>query len=126
MCNRLIFELGAVVLGLAVALGAFGAHGLQKMTDARGLANWETGVRYQVIHGLGLLILALAVTRYSAGASTAIAACFLAGIVIFSGSLYAIVLTGINKLGMITPIGGVLYIVGWAIAAVAHVKDVND
>ncbi len=122
MTHRAVFISGAIIMALAVALGAFGAHGLQKMTDARGLANWETAARYQALHGLGLLILALAYNRYSTGAFTWTALCFILGTIIFSGSLYVLVLTGQKWLGAITPIGGTLFIVGWALMAFLHKK----
>lgn len=120
MSSRHLFIIGAIVMGLAVALGAFGAHGLQKVTDAKGLANWETGVRYQAIHGLALLILSLAYQRFSLRAVNAAALCFVAGMVVFCGTLYTIVLTGNSWYGRITPIGGLLLLIGWGIMAVAH------
>lgn len=124
MTNRRLFVIGAVVMGLAVALGAFGAHGLQRVTDARGLTNWETGVRYQVIHGFALLILSLASQRFSPRAVNIAAICFLAGIIVFCGTLYTIVLTGNPWYGRITPIGGALFLVGWGTMAAAHQKTV--
>ncbi len=120
MDARRLFVTGAVIMGLAVALGAFGAHGLQKVTDAKGLANWETGVRYQAIHGIALLILSLAVKRFSPRALNVAAICFIVGIVVFCGTLYTIVLTGNPWFGRITPIGGLFFLIGWGTAAVAH------
>ncbi len=120
MTSRSLFVTGSIVLALAVALGAFGAHGLQTVTDAKGLANWETGVRYQVIHGVGLLILALAMQRYSRRVVWAVATCFLLGIMLFCGTLYIIVLTGNPWYGRITPIGGGLFMIGWGIMAISH------
>jgi uncharacterized membrane protein YgdD (TMEM256/DUF423 family) len=122
LTSRTIFVTGAVLTGLAVAIGAFGAHGLKSHTDAAGLAIWETGVRYQVLHGLALLILALAADRFSGRMAKVIYWCFLAGALIFSVSLYVLVLSGVKWLGAITPIGGVLMLVGWAIMALAYQK----
>lgn len=118
--SRCIFITGAVLAGLAVALGAFGAHGLKSMTDTNGLANWETAARYQFFHSLALLILALAWQRYTARGLAIVAGCFVLGTLIFSGTLYALVLTGMRWLGAITPIGGTLMIIGWVLIAVLH------
>lgn len=120
--SRLVFRTGAILAGLAVALGAFGAHGLKSHTDAAGLQIWETAARYHFFHALALLMVALAWQRYSSRAFKAIVICFLAGIAIFSGSLYVLVLSGIKWLGAITPIGGTLLIIGWIILAVAHTR----
>jgi len=94
---------------LAVGRGAFGAHALKARLSPEMLAIFETGVKYQVYHALALLLLAAL-----RGPSKA-AWCFTAGIVIFSGSLYILALTGIRKFGAITPIGGVLFLAGWLI-----------
>lgn len=120
--SRGVFITGAIVTGLAVVLGAFGAHGLKGHTDPHGLNIWETGVRYQAMHGLALLIMAAAWTRYSERALRIIFWCFLVGTVIFSGSLYVLVLSGLDWMGAITPIGGVLFLIGWGFAAFAHRK----
>lgn len=114
-----LFALGAVVMALAVALGAFGAHGLKSHTDAAGLATWETAVRYQAWHGLALLALALAGELMSARGQKAAAWCFGVGVLIFSGSLYILVLSGLKWLGAITPIGGVAMIAGWLVVCVS-------
>lgn len=105
-------------MGLAVALGAFGAHGLKGHTDAHGLAVWETAVRYQAWHGLALLLLSIGWNRLSPRSFRAATMCMLIGIFIFSGSLYVLVLSGIKWLGAITPIGGLLFIIGWIITTV--------
>ena len=89
---------------VAVAAGAFGAHALKSRLSPEMLAVWETAVRYQVYHALALLLVR----------DRAAAACFAAGTVLFSGSLYALSLTGLKKLGMITPVGGLLFLAGWA------------
>jgi len=117
MNERGAFVTGAILMGLAVTLGAFGAHGLKDYTDAAGLATWETAVRYQALHGLALLILSLAVNWFSVRSFNIVYFCFLFGVLVFSGSLYILVLSGIKWLGAITPIGGVLMIVGWVVTA---------
>jgi len=121
-----LFALGAAVMALAVVLGAFGAHGLKGHTDAAGLATWETAVRYQAWHGLALLALALAGDLLSARGQKAAAWCFGVGILIFSGSLYVLVLSGVKWLGAITPIGGVAMIAGWIIATVSAWRSKFD
>ena len=104
----------AGLLGLtAVAAGAFGAHGV---ADPRGKAWLQTGGEYGMIHALAA-ITALGVARMGARSAVAAAWCFLAGASIFSGTLYAIALTGILQLGAITPIGGILLLAGWALTA---------
>jgi len=119
MNERKAFVTGAILTGLAVALGAFGAHGLKDYTDATGLGTWETAVRYQALHGLALLILSLATSRISIRSFKAIYLCFLFGVLIFSGSLYVLVLSGIKWLGAVTPLGGALMIVGWVVTALS-------
>ncbi|KAK4535792.1 hypothetical protein CDCA_CDCA06G1817 [Cyanidium caldarium] len=103
---------------LAVALGAFGAHGLQKrVADPRLFKSWETGASYHLAHSVAL---GLAAHGGAIGAKPArlAAACFTAGIALFSGSLYAMTLTGNRQLGAITPFGGAAFILGWlALAA---------
>ncbi len=115
--ERLCFALGAVLGGIAVAAGAFGAHGLRSRVAAELLATWETAVRYQAWHALALLALAWAVSRWPDAGLAATAWLWLAGVVVFSGSLYLLVLTGQRWLGAVTPIGGLALIAGWAWAA---------
>lgn len=95
---------------IAVALGAFGAHGLEDKVSPDQLEIFNTGARYHLVHSLLLVALGLS----SMALPPRITASLVLGIVIFSGSLYGIVLTGVSKLGMITPIGGTLLIIGWA------------
>jgi uncharacterized membrane protein YgdD (TMEM256/DUF423 family) len=104
--------IGAINAFLAVACGAFGAHALKRRLDAERLAVFETGARYQMYHALALIAVSwLAATRGEA-ADTA-GALFLAGIVFFSGSLYALALSGVRKLGAMTPLGGLCFLLGW-------------
>ena len=122
---RFAVTTGAVLAGLAVAAGAFGAHGLKASLTASGQAeNWETACRYAMYHALALVAVGLlAAIRSPAPAGlTAAAWCFLIGTLIFSGCLAVLALTGIKILGAIVPIGGVLMIVGWAILALAAAR----
>jgi len=106
--------IGAAIALLAVALGAFGAHVLEERLSAEDLDIFETGVRYQMYHGLGILIAALLSERLSSpGLVRWSARLMLAGVVIFSGSLYVLVFSGIRVLGAVTPIGGVALLAGW-------------
>lgn len=107
---------------LAVAAGAFGAHGLQGRLDAAGLQVFETAARYHMYHALAMgLAAVLARPPRLAGAAVA-AALFLVGIVLFSGSLYALALTGQRGLGMVTPFGGVAFLAGWAMLGYAALQ----
>jgi len=116
--ERLFFGLGAVIAGLAVAFGAFGAHGLRNVLGAQDQVTFETAVRYQMYHGLALMAVAWAIARWP-GSGTAPAAgwAFLVGIVVFSGSLYVLVLAGQRWLGAVTPLGGVAFLIGWLLLA---------
>jgi uncharacterized membrane protein YgdD (TMEM256/DUF423 family) len=114
---RLFFILGSVLAGLAVALGAFAAHGLRSTLSAADLSTFETGVRYQMYHALALLAVAGAVARWESASAVAAGWLFTAGILLFSGSLYLLVLTGPRWLGAITPLGGVAFLAGWALLA---------
>ena len=115
---RTFFVLGCLLAGVAVALGAFAAHGLRATLSSADLATFETGVRYQMYHALGLLAVAGALTRWEeAPAAVAAGWLFTAGIVLFSGSLYLLVLTGPRWLGAVTPFGGVAFLLGWGLLA---------
>ena len=115
--DRLFFALGSIAALIAVALGAFAAHGLKARLDAAMLATCETGVRYHMYHALALFAVAWAATRWPGGAVNASGWLFVAGIVLFSGSLYALGLTGVRWLGAITPLGGLAFLAGWACLA---------
>ena len=103
---------GAVLMFFAVALGAFAAHGLKSRLTPEMLAVFETGVRYHVYHALALLALGAARGPDKAGW------CFVGGTAVFSGSLYLLALTGEKRLGMITPVGGLLFLAGWVLFAI--------
>jgi uncharacterized membrane protein YgdD (TMEM256/DUF423 family) len=114
------FMLVAAVMGfVGVGLGAFGAHGLRGRLSPEMLAVFETGVRYHMYHALAILVTAALISRVDGRAVTAAGWCFTAGIFLFSGSLYALALTGVTILGAITPLGGLAFLAGWACLAVA-------
>jgi uncharacterized membrane protein YgdD (TMEM256/DUF423 family) len=121
--DRLFFALGALAAFIGVALGAFAAHGLKSRLDPAMLATFETGVRYQMYHALALLGVAWACTRWPGAWVNASGWFFVAGIVIFSGTLYALALTGVRWLGAITPLGGLAFLAGWLCLAWAALKS---
>ncbi|MFO0582787.1 MAG: DUF423 domain-containing protein [Anaeromyxobacter sp.] len=111
--DRTFLSVGAVSAALAVAAGAFGAHALKARLGPDLLAIWDTGARYHLAHALGLFAVAWAATRFP-GAAVAWAGWLLVlGTVLFSGSLYALALSGVRALGAVTPFGGVAFIAGW-------------
>ena len=117
------FMLMAAAAGfLAVALGAFGAHGLKSRVEPELLAVWQTAVQYQLAHALALLCVALLLRQAGEAALVWAGWSFLAGIVLFSGSLYLLVLTGVRPLGVVTPFGGLAFLAGWLALAVAAGK----
>jgi len=109
--------LGSFLGALGVAAGAFGAHGLKVRVSPEMLAVFETGVRYHLIHALALLAVAWASTRWASAAIRGAGWLFVVGIVLFSGSLYVLCLTGVRALGAITPFGGAALIAGWLLLA---------
>ncbi len=113
--DRVFFILGAVLAGMGVAAGAFGAHALRERLTPELLGVFEVGVRYHLIHALALLGVAWATARWPGMGTIAAGWLFLGGIVLFSGSLYGLSLSGIRALGAITPFGGVAFIVGWLV-----------
>ena len=113
--------IGTILAGLAVILGAFGAHMLENMVSVDRLATFETGVQYQMYHALALILVGW-ISRNSEEQLQTVGYCFLAGILIFSGSLYLLVLTDTGWLGAITPIGGLAFIAGWLIWALKSFK----
>ena len=107
---------------LAVAFGAFAAHGLSTRIDAHALQTFETGARYHMYHALALGLTALAMRGAAAPLANWSAWFFLVGIVLFSGSLYLLALTGIRTFGIVTPFGGLSFLIGWALLAWAATK----
>jgi uncharacterized membrane protein YgdD (TMEM256/DUF423 family) len=112
--DRLLYICAGVAAFTGVALGAFAAHGLEARLTPERLAVFETGARYQMYHAMALFAAAWAWARWRQRLFGVAGACFVAGIVVFSGSLYLLALTGTRALGMITPLGGVAFLAGWA------------
>ena len=117
--DRLFATLGSLSAFVAVAAGAFGAHGLRARLQPDLLAVFETGARYQMYHALALLAVAWAVTRWPGPWPARAGWLFVAGTVLFSGSLYALALSGVRWLGAVTPLGGVAFLAGWLCLALA-------
>jgi uncharacterized membrane protein YgdD (TMEM256/DUF423 family) len=107
---------------LSVALGAFGAHGLKNVLDEKYLAIFQTGVHYQFFHTFALALVAVLLMRGDSGLLRGSGYAFVAGILIFSGSLYALALSRVGVLGAITPLGGLSFLVGWALLFVFALK----
>lgn len=120
--ERTFLVLGALSGAIAVAAGAFGAHALKARLSPDLLAVFETGARYQMFHALGLVAAAWAAARFPGGAASAAGWLFLAGTVLFSGSLYVLALSGVRWLGAVTPLGGVAFIAGWIALAWAALR----
>jgi len=121
--DRTFMLVGGLAGFTGVTLGAFGAHALRTRLSPDMLAVFETGVRYQMYHASAILIVGLVMARMSGWMISAAGWLFTAGIVLFSGSLYLLALTGVTILGAVTPLGGVAFLLGWAflvLAAVAH------
>jgi uncharacterized membrane protein YgdD (TMEM256/DUF423 family) len=117
--DRTFIFVGALAGFVGVALGAFGAHFLRARLSAEMLAVFETGVRYQLIHALALLATAALTGRANGRLLAAAAWLFSGGIVLFSGSLYVLALSGITIVGAITPLGGLAFLAGWACLLIA-------
>lgn len=117
--DRLFFGLGSLSAFVAVAAGAFGAHALRSRLPADLLAVFETGARYQMYHALGLLAVAWAAARWPGPWPPRAGWLFVAGTVLFSGSLYALALTGLRWFGAVTPLGGLAFLAGWLCLALA-------
>ncbi len=119
MTDRIFALLGALNMFIAVGAGAFGAHGLKARLSAEMLAVWQTGVTYHMAHGLGLLAIAALAPRFGSSLLTSAGWLMFAGIVLFSGSLYFLALTSERWLGAVTPIGGLGFLAGWLLVALA-------
>ncbi len=119
---------GSLIAGLAVVFGAFGAHGLKKLVASETIASFQTGVQYQMYHAFALLILAIVYERWTNNYIHYAGLFFIGGILLFSGSIYLLVsFKAMNKiafpgLGLITPIGGLLFITGWVLFIVGLLK----
>ena len=120
--GRALLAVGAALGFIAVAAGAFGAHAVRERIGPERLDTWKTAADSQLWHALATIVAGFAATRWESGAAAAAGWCFVAGSVMFSGSLYALALTDRRRLGAITPIGGVLLLVGWALLVVAAIR----
>jgi uncharacterized membrane protein YgdD (TMEM256/DUF423 family) len=107
---------------LSVGFGAFAAHGLRARLSDDALSAFETGARYQMYHALALFAVAYAAQRWGAGLASVAGFLFLCGVVLFSGSLYALSISGVRALGLITPFGGLAFLAGWAVLSVAALR----
>ncbi|WP_062351405.1 DUF423 domain-containing protein [Bacillus kwashiorkori] len=115
--------LGALNGFLSVAFGAFGAHMLEGRIEAKYLDTWQTGVTYEMLHAVGLLVIGLLMAKFPGNALLTWSGWFmLIGIILFTGSLFVLSLTGIRVFGAITPIGGVSFLIAWALLMIAAVK----
>jgi uncharacterized membrane protein YgdD (TMEM256/DUF423 family) len=116
---KTILMIASILLALAVALGAFGAHGLKSQLSTDMLQTYKTGVDYHFYHALGLLLIGILAVSYPSELVKWSAILLTAGIVLFSGSLYALAISGIKWLGAITPLGGISFIAGWVLLFLA-------
>ena len=120
--ERLFVALGAMSAFVAVAAGAFGAHGLKARLSPDLIAVFEVAVRYQMYHALALIACAWAIGRWPGALVSSAGWLFVAGTIVFSGSLYALSLTGVRWLGAVTPIGGLAFLAGWLCLAAAAMR----
>jgi uncharacterized membrane protein YgdD (TMEM256/DUF423 family) len=119
--DKTFLLLGAVAAFLAVTLGAFGAHGLRARLSPEMMAVFQTGVQYHMYHALAIILVGGIMGHLSGWLIQSAGWCFVAGIVLFSGSLYLLAMTGVTILGAITPIGGLCFLAGWACLAFAAI-----
>jgi uncharacterized membrane protein YgdD (TMEM256/DUF423 family) len=120
---RWLAAAGALFALTAVAAGAFGAHALKSWLSSERLGVFETAVRYQALHALALFACAWVLQSWPSRAALAAGACFIAGMVLFCGSLYLLVLVGEPRFGIVTPFGGIAFLAGWTLLIVATVKS---
>ena len=126
--QKIFLVIGTLLAGLSVALGAFGAHGLKKVVSPENVAIYQTGVQYQMYHALALIIVGILSERLFSSFFSYAGVLFVAGIVLFSGSLYLIVsLYAMNKnvptvVGILTPVGGLFFILGWLCLLIGILK----
>lgn len=123
MNERSLVIAAAINMFIAVAAGAFGAHGLKNILSSDMLAVWHTAVTYQIAHALGLFVIAMLMPRFNPALLGWAGIVMLAGIVVFSGSLYALAISGMRMLGAITPIGGAAFLLAWALVAWAALRN---
>ncbi len=124
--NQILLVLAAVSGFIAVAMGAFGAHGLRDKLPQNLMSAFETGVQYQLIHTLAVIFCCVLAYQFRTVWFHYAAIAFLLGILLFSGSLYGLALTQIKLLGPITPLGGLMFLAGWALLCIATLKHVVE
>ena len=126
--QKIYLVIGSLLAGLAVALGAFGAHGLKKIVSSETVAVYQTGVQYQMYHALALILVGILSDRIYNGFVSSAGVLFVAGVIFFSGSLYLIVsMNAMNKtvptaIGILTPVGGLFFILGWICLVIGLLK----
>ena len=121
-CSKCWLAIGAVLGGLGVTMGAFGAHALRQRLSPEMLAIFETGVRYHVYHALGLFAVAWVADKNPASWANAAGWALTLGLLVFSGSLYVLSITGVRWLGAVTPVGGAAFLVGWILLFLAAAR----
>lgn len=122
--DKLFIAIGSFTAFIGVGFGAFGAHGLRDRLSDQMMVVWQTGVHYQMIHALGLILIGILIHLYSGiGSLKLVGWLFVGGIILFSGSLYLLAIFEIRKLGMITPIGGLAFLAGWLVLIISMVKQ---
>lgn len=121
--QKTFFVIGAVLAFIAVGAGAFGTHGLKHKLSAEMLDIFEVGVKYQMYHALAIILVALSFNLFANAMMAWSGWIFLGGTILFSGSLYILALTGIKAWGAVTPIGGLLFLIGWALYAISIIKS---
>ncbi len=114
--------IGAFLAALGVGLGAFGAHGLEGKLSEDSLNTFEVGVRYHLLHALALILVGILAERWNSGATNLAGALLLAGVVLFSGGIYIWTLSGIRAFVQVVPVGGVSFLAGWIVLAVAAAR----
>jgi len=130
--NKKFLATGAILAGLAVALGAFAAHGLKKIASEESVQIFQTGVHYQMVHALALLIAGGLQEKFAGRLIKFSGSLFISGIILFSGSLYILTylkaneITGFDKIGMVTPVGGICFIAGWVCLFLAIMGTKKD
>lgn len=130
--HKKFLAIGAIFGALAVALGAFGAHGLKQMVPIETVQSFQTGVQYQVYHSLALMTTGILLSRFRNNLLIWAANCFITGIILFSGSLYLLAilkatdLVGASGIGLITPVGGLFFIAGWLLLIAGIIRKENS
>lgn len=119
---KVLLIIGAISGFLTVALGAFGAHGLEGRLSEKAIATWEKAVQYQMFHTLAIIGAVLLMQKIQAGSLTTAGWFFIAGILLFSGTLYIYAVSGITIFAIITPVGGVAFLIGWVLLGYSAIK----